>query len=848
MDEFNSRFDDDHFITDPDDSPNQRREVSELGISNSPIAIPEAKLADTCSEHVQPVRQHYEHPIDSIIITIQNMVPIVDRPCTNSQTNEKIVIPPTVCAHPIHLHSLTRLTNLSTILRSRFSICSVCSERISIVAGDIVTCLACSIFIHRKCAQKKELQVCEVNRDLLMERHGLVERMNPMQPPSRNENVCDDTLQASNTRIASEENLNESESTGIAQTPVSQKKNTTDRNLSFEQASETFNIVDSCSMESDSSDDYVWSDNGPPAHWALSPNGPTFLKGIKSHSESRSDLKSEELDNIDEKNSGKEQDNDWKSSLANLSVVIQRHVFANQEANENKEDGEATTLCEQENSISTNVVHFGDIPSASSDDKDAMNHSKAVVQSVSRTIQSTDSISNDAASINDQEDLSAVLEEAPPSPLPPTKTQGIIHGTVDAVKNFQQTRKNIGVVSIAGGITGATAGLIVGGPAGAYVGSQLGRVVGAGVWAGVAVINTIGVGTLVGVTGSILTVKSLSEANNNRMVTIGGEGSEKVVLVRPNVVVDPIWEEITIRTRRSAPRDNIMNGFALFGDKKNNRDERNRRAKDIAYSGEEEISTQEKVFLLVTNSLNDKESLPGYVYRELMKEAKDRNDRRKESLLEKESSRGIGKVKRALRQDTHGIIKYITATLLEVRPGFSSSPRITAMSALAVETIVFGELYNDVFDEIINDPVVYEKDQELDSKCSRLKAEANAAGIDMHQRISDEALLSIQRLPQFHSVQEKLKCCVELLEHVSRLGAEASMGADFLLTLVCQHLAIANVPKLNAECSFLEEFATDDQLLQGKEGYALVTIQACVHFLNASQNLVEDVFQHDDDM
>jgi hypothetical protein len=73
------------------------------------------------------------------------------------------------------------------------------------------------------------------------------------------------------------------------------------------------------------------------------------------------------------------------------------------------------------------------------------------------------------------------------------------------------------------------------------------------------------------------------------------------------------------------------------------------------------------------------------------------------------------------------------------------------------------------------------------------------------------------------------------------------MGADFLLTLVCQHLALAHVPKLNAECSFLEEFATDhQQLLQGKEGYALVTIQACVHFLNASQNLVEDVFQNDD--
>ena len=70
------------------------------------------------------------------------------------------------------------------------------------------------------------------------------------------------------------------------------------------------------------------------------------------------------------------------------------------------------------------------------------------------------------------------------------------------------------------------------------------------------------------------------------------------------------------------------------------RDERNRRAKDIAYSEEDEISTQDKVFLLVASSLNDKDSLPGYVYRELIREAKERADKRKEehSSGEKSSS------------------------------------------------------------------------------------------------------------------------------------------------------------------------------------------------------------------
>ena len=72
------------------------------------------------------------------------------------------------------------------------------------------------------------------------------------------------------------------------------------------------------------------------------------------------------------------------------------------------------------------------------------------------------------------------------------------------------------------------------------------------------------------------------------------------------------------------------------------------------------------------------------------------------------------------------------------------------------------------------------------------------------------------------------------------------MGADCLLKLVCQHLVLARVPNLNAECIFLEEFARDQQLLQGKEGYALVIMQATLGFLNASQNLVENVFIDDD--
>ena len=225
------------------------------------------------------------------------------------------------------------------------------------------------------------------------------------------------------------------------------------------------------------------------------------------------------------------------------------------------------------------------------------------------------------------------------------------------------------------------------------------------------------------------------------------------------------------------------------------------------------------------------------MYRELIIEVKNRAESRKhEKITDKvnDSSR------RAIRQDVHGIIKHITATLLEVRPGFSSSARITEMSARTVETIVFGEIYDIVMEEIRNETL--EKDQSLSAKFQNLIDEADTAEIETHTYISDDALLSIKMMPKHHSVEEKLRCCVEVLEYVSNVGSNANMGADFLLTLVCQHLAIASVPVLNAEISFLEEYATDEQLLQGKEGYALVTIQASIHFLNASKNLLEDLF------
>ena len=38
------------------------------------------------------------------------------------------------------------------------------------------------------------------------------------------------------------------------------------------------------------------------------------------------------------------------------------------------------------------------------------------------------------------------------------------------------------------------------------------------------------------------------------------------------------------------------------------------------------------------------------------------------------------------------------------------------------------------------------------------------------------------------------------------------------------------------------EFARDEQLLRGREGYSLVTLQAALHYLNSSSNFESDIF------
>jgi hypothetical protein len=464
----------------------------------------------------------------------------------------------------------------------------------------------------------------------------------------------------------------------------------------------------------------------------------------------------------------------------------------------------------------------------------------------------------------------------------------------------------MGVASVAGSIVGGVAGLALAGPAGAIMLSKVCQTAGV---LSVLLDGTMSIGVLVAGAAAAKFAAEQVAQGGSRMLALGGgrEGSRAVMLVRPNVVVDPVWGDLTDDAKRSHPKvlattkrtlsgaGFLANHQAKVADQAKIR--RNEVDADIVNSDEYEIATPDKVVLIVSRSLNDRLSLPGHVYNKLIHEYKRRAEERK---IEETDTNSNGKRKetkaidndnaddadgsddeddesnfcRARRQDAHGVIKHVTATLLEVRPGLGATSRLTELTASAVESLVFGELYDSVFEEICEETGY--KDDALMSKMYRFESEHQARRKACMEELSDSreegggegddefvdcvefpitdenisvgALGALLSMSDAKSSVDKLEHCVKFLEAISvhfdqAAGGGKAVSADYLLKMVCEHIIVAKVPRLNAELAFLEEFARDEQLLRGKEGYSLVTLQASLHFLNASNDFDADIFQ-----
>jgi hypothetical protein len=210
---------------------------------------------------------------------------------------------------------------------------------------------------------------------------------------------------------------------------------------------------------------------------------------------------------------------------------------------------------------------------------------------------------------------------------------------------------------------------------------------------------------------------------------------------------------------------------------------------------------------------------------------------------------------RAKRDDVHAVIKFVTASLMDERPELGLQAHFTELTATAVESLVFALLYDTVFEEIVEE--TSGRDIDLWRKITIFEQQCRGARASLQSLVSESAVEALKLLPASHSTGEKLIFCVKFLDAVSEHFVTATanhkrdaaaIGADSLIKMVCQHLVlIGNSISCHAQVAFLEEFSRDEELLRGREGYALVTLQACLHILQSSTDLQADVFYNDDD-
>ena len=642
----------------------------------------------------------------------------------------------------------------------------------------------------------------------------------------------------------------------------------------------------------------VWTSNGPPTHWAL--HHPDVLHRLNEEIQGpKNDIKNDQDDVNDATvDTSKSIQYNFESSFSQVSQLLQDHILSiiprqkdkNKQTNNNLNNGSNADNDEKNYKEVTPMRESNLLNEFQKKLSIAEEDEEAIAKSLK----------------NEHQLLKEEMKDPISSPLP-IKERNLRENLRVAHKKYKQlkqTKANVTAVTVAGSIAGGVAGLFVAGPAGAYMGIRLGQACGSVlgisgsavlVYSSVAAISAAGAGTI---------VHSKKKQENIRMLTLGEEGiKQKMMLVRPDVEVPEEWEHLCLQLRREwcsvyhSPKQNSrnndiqrlsMNGSGnAYGRKKisplkggvlnsiiqnmNNSEDQSmkNRDDDILGTDESEIGLSDKILLLVNRSLNDKNSQPAYIYRGLIKEFRIRNQKRKTLQIESpnqmnNSADDLNKVSRKepkleenlrnnivysreRRQDAHGVIKFVTATLLDFRPNFGRTQALTEMSATAVEDLVFGEIYDEIFEEILDETA--QRDNVLMNNILAYEKNKNCDP-DQNEMLSLDALRALRDLCESHSPADKLACCVDFLESISAkfssalntTSSSANLGADTLLKLVCQHVIAAKIPRLNAETLFIDEFARDEQLLKGKEGYALITLQAALHFLNSKDNVESVLF------
>lgn len=322
-------------------------------------------------------------------------------------------------------------------------------------------------------------------------------------------------------------------------------------------------------------------------------------------------------------------------------------------------------------------------------------------------------------------------------------------------------------------------------------------------------------------------------------------GSRKqIALMRPVVPVSPEWRDISRRVKQEAA-PSFLQRFQICQSINACSIDNNNNA-DILNCNEHEISSADKIFLLVSRAMNDKTCLVGKIYKSMMCEFYARMGR----LRYREQK------PRARRLDCHSILNELMQ-ILRIQSYECCSSRLdmnmrSYSIAMALQSLVFGELYEHVFEEILME--WGDKDGDLRQKSVSLLHDGCYGEEESSESCSrsNGAIEALRQLPETVTPTGKVEHCIQFLERLCEFitmttrgikcrSFVASINIDpgFLFDAICRHILLAvgegNL-NLNAEVSFLTEFANDEYLL-GKGGFAVVILQSALHYLDACSNI-----------
>lgn len=105
---------------------------------------------------------------------------------------------------------------------------------------------------------------------------------------------------------------------------------------------------------------------------------------------------------------------------------------------------------------------------------------------------------------------------------------------------------------------------------------------------------------------------------------------------------------------------------------------------------------------------------------------------------------------------------------------------------------------------------------------------------DIHQRVQ-RGIFILQNIASFRTPSEKLDCILNTIQALSSSSSPSSIDtADILIPLLLFTIIRSKVPHLIAHWTFMKEFSFTHDVIRGKYGFALSTLEGVLEYISST--------------